>query len=1001
MFTAPDGRHYQRIYHYHIRKTGGTSLNWAFFRSAGGDAEEVYSRLNCEHQAEVNGFRFAAWNRGLLQAGEYDYGFSHIPMHRIDLPPGTFAFTVLRDPVKRVLSHYKMLLQMRDKTPDHPGFKQEKHLIESGFDGFLEHINPDELMRQLSMFSAKMDLDEALSNISRCDLVMELDSLKEGVAELGRRTGCAVVYSHDRKTKVEFEPDDEQMARLREMLKPEYEFYEQACRTIVFGHEEKTEQTNKVNSSAPRLNLRKSFSVPVAVVAYNRPKHTEQVLSGLKEYGVDRLYLFSDAPRNEKDEEAVGAVRELFQSVNWADTEVIERKDNLGLKNSIIKAAGYVFERHKTMLLLEDDVVPLPTMFPFIEAGLERYENVSEVAGVSGFGPPLPEAFLGGYPYDAYFFHRMSSWAWATWRSRWKQYNPDLAALMKEVLRRRTDLTLGGSNVIDYTLAALKGKDIWTPNWILTMAMNNQLFVYPTHSHINNIGLDGSGMNAGKTDRYRTSRHDFGECRFPDDLEIAAEVCELFYGTHGRPAVEPGDKSGTYPVVRWTDKKRSEPIEQPTDVERIRDAMKRIEGHDYAGALEQLEALNGASDRLQNVHLMRALCYLNLGQPQNAKTAVQRELKLFPDNREAEAFRQALDVKEMSGQESAVDSDPVVDNDSVHSAVLRPSVSTQTAAIRDQGEAAVATAVADSVEQSMERARREMESGSLEAAFQTIHRAKALKKNVRGLDYQRAEIFLKMNRPADAQEALREELRLFPDHQAAQKLAAEIGADRFTGKVPDDPEFLDLLGKIRPYTMLTELRLYNLYRMARKACEEDLPGNFVECGVAGGGATALIAAVVKRYSRRPRKVFAFDTFDGMPEPTEKDRQIRSGIGAEESGWGTGTCAAPVDNVHQICRELGAEDLLVTVPGLFDATLPASRSEIQRIALLHADADWYASQLSIFTHLYDLLVPNGFVQVDDYGYWSGSREAVDEFQQSRGLKFTMREIDGSGVWFRLP
>jgi len=996
MFTDPNGRQYQRIYHYHIRKTGGTSINWAFLRLTGGDIDEVYNRLSRDLQVDEGGLKIVGWNRGLIEAGNYDYAFSHMPQHMFTLPPDTFTFTVLRDPVARILSHYKMLLQMRDTSPDHQAYIEEKYLIEDGFDGFLLNVPDDVLKRQLFMFSKDLNIDEALENLSKCDLVIDLDSFEEGIAELRRRTGHAIEYSHDRKAKVNFKPSEIELARLREMLEPEYRFLERARREVMREGSaiERAKIPADQASSAPNLNLRKPFSVPVAVVAYNRPGHTAQVLEGLKEYGVERLYLFSDAARSEKDAEGVAKVRELFNRVDWAETEVIERKENLGLKRSVVGAANYLFKNYDTMLLLEDDVVPLPTMFPFIEEGLRRYKDVPEIAGVSGFGPPLPEQFLEQYPYDAYFFHRMSSWAWATWKSRWQQYRPDLAALMKEVLFKRTNLTLGGSNVVDYTLAALKGKDIWTPNWILEMAMRDQLFVYPTRSHINNVGLDGTGMNSGKTDRYQTVRHDHTASRFPEELAIAQEVCGLFYKTHGNPLLNRGEvadgKSGSYPLKRWVVEQRSKPIETNNPVELIRGAMQKIAARDFTGALEQLDQLNGASDSMQNIHLMRALCYRSLGQVSKAKDAVEKELSLFPENKDATALQSAIVADLQNEAAPAQRSAHVAGSGNVAAAPLRSPSSSE-----------VATDTPETVEGLMAQARREMDSGMLDVSFETIHRAKAKKMPVRGLDLQRAELFIKMERIDDAREAVREELRLFPEYDAAKKLANEIGANQFQGKVPNDPEFLVLLEKIRPYTMLTELRLYNLYRMAKQACIEDLPGNFVECGVAGGGATALLAHIARQYSRRPRKVYAFDTFDGMPEPSEKDRQIRSGITAEESGWGTGTCAAPIENVHRACRELGAEDLLVAVAGLFEDTLPQTRGEVGEIALLHADADWYESQLSIFNHLYGNLVQNGFVQVDDYGYWSGSREAVDKFQSTQGVFFTMQDIDGNGVWFRRP
>jgi Macrocin-O-methyltransferase (TylF) len=43
------------------------------------------------------------------------------------------------------------------------------------------------------------------------------------------------------------------------------------------------------------------------------------------------------------------------------------------------------------------------------------------------------------------------------------------------------------------------------------------------------------------------------------------------------------------------------------------------------------------------------------------------------------------------------------------------------------------------------------------------------------------------------------------------------------------------------------------------------------------------------------------------------------------------------------------------------------------------------------------VPGGRLQIDDYGYWSGCRQAVSEFEAARRLKFEMHVIDETGVW----
>lgn len=153
---------------------------------------------------------------------------------------------------------------------------------------------------------------------------------------------------------------------------------------------------------------------------------------------------------------------------------------------------------------------------------------------------------------------------------------------------------------------------------------------------------------------------------------------------------------------------------------------------------------------------------------------------------------------------------------------------------------------------------------------------------------------------------------------------------------------------------------------------------------------------MKRYSKQPRTVYAFDSFEGMPTPTDKDKS--SGIPAELTGWGTGTCAAPEASVTEICNKLGSFDVVTLVKGYFEDTLPKMRDQLGVIAFLHMDGDWYSSTQAIINNLYRYVSPYGYIQIDDYGFWEGCRQAVTEFQQQNNLKFNLNVIDSTGVWF---
>jgi hypothetical protein len=215
---------------------------------------------------------------------------------------------------------------------------------------------------------------------------------------------------------------------------------------------------------------------------------------------------------------------------------------------------------------------------------------------------------------------------------------------------------------------------------------------------------------------------------------------------------------------------------------------------------------------------------------------------------------------------------------------------------------------------------------------------------------------------------------------------------------PAAAEFRELLAAVRPFTLLGEARLFALYGLARQLCLDDVPGNFVECGTSRGGSAALLGAVIRRYSRRPRRLYAFDTFTGMPPAGPADRH--QGVPADQTPWGTGALAASVEeHLAVVCRALGVAELVEPVPGLFAQTLPARRAEVGSVALLHADADWYESTRQILEAFYDPVSAHGVVQIDDYGFWEGARRAVDDFETAHGLPLGLRWIDDTGVWFR--
>jgi len=194
---------------------------------------------------------------------------------------------------------------------------------------------------------------------------------------------------------------------------------------------------------------------------------------------------------------------------------------------------------------------------------------------------------------------------------------------------------------------------------------------------------------------------------------------------------------------------------------------------------------------------------------------------------------------------------------------------------------------------------------------------------------------------------------------------------------------------VRPDTLVGPERLHNLYVLAKRAENENIPGDFLECGVCNGGTAALLARFATR-SRLNRTMWLLDSFQGMPVTTTEDGEAAKAHIGKEVG--------DIQRVKRVLRRVGADMSRVRiVPGWFQDTFPTVSSS--QIALLNIDADWYESVKLCLDTFYDRVVRGGFISFDDYGHWPGCRKAVDEFFAVRRLPYKLQQVDYTAHWFQ--
>jgi O-methyltransferase len=212
--------------------------------------------------------------------------------------------------------------------------------------------------------------------------------------------------------------------------------------------------------------------------------------------------------------------------------------------------------------------------------------------------------------------------------------------------------------------------------------------------------------------------------------------------------------------------------------------------------------------------------------------------------------------------------------------------------------------------------------------------------------------------------------------------------------------FVEIYKKVRPYTMTSPERIFSLCEAVKYVQNNNIEGDIVECGVWKGGSMMAVAETLLREGDVSKDLYLFDTFEGMPAPTENDVDI-SGVNAEtlmndsqkdndKSVW----CLAPMEIVTEALSKTNyPKEKVHFIKGMVEQTIPIYVPK--KIALLRLDTDWYESTKHEMEHLFPRLSKGGVLIVDDYGHWQGAKKAVDEYLKKNNLKILLNRIDYTG------
>lgn len=240
--------------------------------------------------------------------------------------------------------------------------------------------------------------------------------------------------------------------------------------------------------------------IAVLCIFFARPEQFAKSFECVRKARPRVLLLWQDGPREgvASDVENIQKCREIAENIDW-ECEVHRNyhEKNMGCDPSTHLSHKWAFSIVDKCIILEDDIIPAPTFFPFCKELLDKYENDTRIDRICG------QTLFGGVPDKrySYFFGRSgSSWGWATWKrvaDTWEsnyeflndQYYLDLARHRFANKRFEYSLKAAGQR-------AEENVAYWEHIVGFRTTLQSGLVIYPSENMIENVGTSQNATHA-------------------------------------------------------------------------------------------------------------------------------------------------------------------------------------------------------------------------------------------------------------------------------------------------------------------------------------------------------------------------------------------------------------------------------------------------------------------------------------------------------------------------
>lgn len=283
--------------------------------------------------------------------------------------------------------------------------------------------------------------------------------------------------------------------------------------------------------------MKKNCEAPVLLIAFNRPDTTKEAFESIRKVKPEKLYVAIDGPRFDKqgEVELCKQVVKITKKVDWkCETKYLIREKNVGCKYGVSGAISWALENEDRVIVIEDDIIPVPSFFYFVEELLEKYKNEDRIAMISGNNYTPLDNMNVDYTFSKYGH----IWGWATWKRVWDKFDVEIPEIHQEINSNLSKMSFINKKEQRYynkyfkKLASKiieKTENTWDSQFAFFRNQNNLLSIVPKFNLCSNIGEISSRTDtvASSNDFYYPSNDSYVLEKHPSKV-----TCNLEYDTY-------------------------------------------------------------------------------------------------------------------------------------------------------------------------------------------------------------------------------------------------------------------------------------------------------------------------------------------------------------------------------------------------------------------------------------------------------------------------------------